>query len=212
MITSPGSGATAVEQVVALDDADARTGEVERPGLHQPGMLGRLAADEGAAGLDGSRPPRRPDQRRDGVRVEAARPRRSRGRPAARPRCRRRRRRTSPRGRCRSCPSGRAPSRSRSSSRRRRSRRRSAARGSRPGSRSRRRTRRARRRPPAGGSTRRPRASARPPGRPPRRRRRRAYVGRPRAQSVPQLSQPPASTGSSSMNLRLAASYGTGSG
>ena len=39
-----------VDQLVALDDADAAAREVERLGLHEPRMLRRLPADEGAAG------------------------------------------------------------------------------------------------------------------------------------------------------------------
>ena len=35
----------------ALDDADAAAGEVERVGLHEPRVLGRLAADQRRAGL-----------------------------------------------------------------------------------------------------------------------------------------------------------------
>ena len=52
-VAGPGRGA--VEQPVALDDADAEAGQVELVGLHQARVLGRLAADERAAGQRGSR-------------------------------------------------------------------------------------------------------------------------------------------------------------
>ena len=45
----PGPGRGAVEQVRPLHDADAATGQVEFVDLHEPRMLGRLAADQGAA-------------------------------------------------------------------------------------------------------------------------------------------------------------------
>ena len=114
-IASPGPDGRAVDQPVALDDPDAEAGQVELVLVHEPRVLRRLAADERAAGLAGSRPrsPRRARRHRSG---RAARPPRSRGRTAAPPRCRRRRRRTSPRGRGRWCRSARAPRRSPSSS------------------------------------------------------------------------------------------------
>ena len=51
----------AIDQPVALDDPGARAGEVELARVEQPGMLGRLAADERAARPRGS--PRRPSRR-----------------------------------------------------------------------------------------------------------------------------------------------------
>ena len=47
----PGRGRRPVEDVRALHDPDARPGEIERARLHEPGVLGGLAADERAAGL-----------------------------------------------------------------------------------------------------------------------------------------------------------------
>ena len=41
----------AVDDPVALDGPDAEPGHVERAGVHQPGVLRRLSADQGAAGL-----------------------------------------------------------------------------------------------------------------------------------------------------------------
>ena len=107
-----------VHQPVALHDADAEAGQVELVGLHQPRVLGRLAADERAAGQPAA-VGHRADDRRDALRARLGRRPRSRGRRAARRRRRPRRPRTSPRGRARSCRSGRAPSRWRSSSPRR---------------------------------------------------------------------------------------------
>ena len=50
-IASPARTAAAVDDARALDDADRGAGQVERVGVHQPRVLGRLAADEGAARL-----------------------------------------------------------------------------------------------------------------------------------------------------------------
>ena len=49
--TSPTWIALAVDDVVALDDADAEAGHVVVAGLVEVGQDGRLAADEGAVGL-----------------------------------------------------------------------------------------------------------------------------------------------------------------
>ena len=60
-----------VDQRLALHDADARPGEVERVLGHEPRVLGSLAADERAAGLstaDGHRP----DELCHADRIEAA--------------------------------------------------------------------------------------------------------------------------------------------
>ena len=77
-IASPASRGGPVEDVVALDDADARPGEVERAGLHEPGVLRRLPADERAARLAAARRPRRRRARRPSP-GRGARPPRSRG-------------------------------------------------------------------------------------------------------------------------------------
>ena len=46
-----GSGRRAIDHPVALDDADAAAGHVERGRFHQTGMLGGFATDERTAGL-----------------------------------------------------------------------------------------------------------------------------------------------------------------
>ena len=152
-------------------------GEVERVGVHEARVLGRLAAHERAAGLAAAGRDAA-DELGDRLGLE----------PAHRDVVEERERlgaeaddvvgahrdevdadRVEPAD---------APRRSPSWCRRRRSRRRAPARGSRPGCRTPRRSRRGRRRPPAARSTRRGRASARRPARPPRRRRRRACTPR----------------------------------
>ena len=45
----------AVEEVIALDDAEAGSGEVERALLHEPWVLGRLAADQRTTRLSTAR-------------------------------------------------------------------------------------------------------------------------------------------------------------
>ena len=98
----------AVDQLVALDDADAEAGEVERRSA--PSGPGCSAVSPPTSAQPASRQPvgDAADELRRPAPGRAARPRRSRGRTAARRRCRRRRRRTSRRGRRRSCRSARA--------------------------------------------------------------------------------------------------------
>ena len=74
-------------QPVALDDADAEPGEVERVGAPSARVLGRLAADERAAGDRGSRRRPPPTSSRDVARVEPADSDVVEEERAARPRC-----------------------------------------------------------------------------------------------------------------------------
>ena len=110
---SPARAASAVDQLVALHEADAEAGQVELVLGHQPGMLGGLAADQRR-----SRSPR--TRRQCHSRVSPRDPDRAGQRPgspgsgpAAR-RGRRRRRRTSRPGPGRSCRAGPAGARCRS--------------------------------------------------------------------------------------------------
>ena len=50
----PGVHPVGPEHGVALDDADGEAGQIELAGRHGPGVLGHLAAEEGAAGLPAS--------------------------------------------------------------------------------------------------------------------------------------------------------------
>ena len=108
MSTSPAATCSAGDELVALDHADREADQVELAGLHGAGVLGHLAADEGAARPGGSPRPRPRRAARCG-RGRGGRPRCSRGRTAARRPGTPGRRRTWPPGRRRWCRSGRRP-------------------------------------------------------------------------------------------------------
>ena len=200
-----------VDDVGPLDDADAAAGQVEGVDLHQARVLGGLAADQRTAGI-ATAGRHRPDELgdplghdpADGDVVEEG----ERLGPAAddvvgahRDEVDADRVEATERGGDRGLgpdPVGRGDQQ------------RLAVAGR--DARSRHRSRRARRRPRADGSNRRGRASGRRHApRPRRRRRTRGTRPGPRRPPRPGHRTSPG-TGSSSMNLRLAASYGTGSG